>query len=60
MGWVDSFYGCTDDGELLIEKCNGLLLSFDPESLKENSLGFQFPTWVGFTSNLMESLVLLE
>uniref|UniRef100_A0A7N2R6E2 F-box domain-containing protein n=2 Tax=Quercus lobata TaxID=97700 RepID=A0A7N2R6E2_QUELO len=60
VGWVDSFYGCTDDGELLIEKRNGLLLSFDPESLKKNSLGFQFPTWVGFTSNFMESLVLLE
>ena len=60
LGWVDSFYGCADNGEFLIEKSNGHLFSFDHESLEENSLGIQFPAWVGFTSNLMESLVLLE
>ncbi|XP_065619204.1 F-box/kelch-repeat protein At3g23880-like [Quercus suber] len=60
LGWVDSFYGCTDNGEFLIENSNGHLFSFDHESLEENSLGIQFPAWVVFASNLMESLVLLE
>ena len=60
LDWVDSFYGCTDNCELLIEDRDGFVSSFDPESLKTNSLGIQFPSWVGYTTNLLESLVLME
>jgi hypothetical protein len=53
------FYGCTDNGELLIEKDSGLV-SFDPDSLNENSLGIRSPRWLRYTTDFMESLVLVD
>jgi hypothetical protein len=41
VDWVQwNFYGCTDNGELLIENATGLV-SFDPESLNENILAIE-------------------
>uniref|UniRef100_A0A2N9F2Z7 F-box domain-containing protein n=1 Tax=Fagus sylvatica TaxID=28930 RepID=A0A2N9F2Z7_FAGSY len=59
MDLVQDFYGCTDNGELLIENETGFV-SFDPESLYENILAIEVPQWVGYTTNSIESLVLLD
>ena len=56
---VQNFYGCTDNGELLIENETGFV-SFDPESLYENILAIEVPQWVRYTTNSIESLVLLD
>ena len=56
--WVREFYGCIDNGELLIKTTR--LVSFDPECLKENVLAIEDAKWVGYTANSMESLVLLD
>ena len=61
VDWVRCFYGCTDNGELLIEKADELV-SFDPESLNENVLAIEATDWMGYdyTANSMDSLVLLD
>ncbi|KAL4616413.1 hypothetical protein ACB092_07G197100 [Castanea dentata] len=57
--WNNHFYGCTDNGEVLIKDATGLI-SFDPESRKQNILAIEDADWVGFTANSMESLILLD
>uniref|UniRef100_A0A7N2N0R6 F-box domain-containing protein n=1 Tax=Quercus lobata TaxID=97700 RepID=A0A7N2N0R6_QUELO len=59
MIWVrvGNFYGCTDNGELLIENATGLV-SIDPESREQNILAIEDVDWVGFMANSMESLIL--
>ncbi|XP_030942246.1 F-box/kelch-repeat protein At3g23880-like isoform X1 [Quercus lobata] len=61
MIWVSvgNFYGCTDNGELLIKNATGLV-SIDPESRKQNILAIEDADWVGFMANSMESLILLN
>ncbi|XP_050260459.1 F-box/kelch-repeat protein At3g23880-like isoform X1 [Quercus robur] len=61
MIWVSvgNFYGCTDNGELLIKNATGLV-SIDPESRKQNILAIEDADWVGFMANSMESLILLD
>uniref|UniRef100_A0A2N9E3E7 Uncharacterized protein n=1 Tax=Fagus sylvatica TaxID=28930 RepID=A0A2N9E3E7_FAGSY len=59
INWFHRSWGCTDNGELLIENANGLV-SFDPESLNENILAIEDLKWVGYTANSMESLALLD
>ncbi|KAK7845836.1 f-box protein [Quercus suber] len=54
-----NFYGCTDNGELFIKNATRLI-SFDPESQKQNILAIEDADWVGFTANSMESLILLD
>uniref|UniRef100_A0A2N9FNF2 F-box associated domain-containing protein n=1 Tax=Fagus sylvatica TaxID=28930 RepID=A0A2N9FNF2_FAGSY len=56
---LQDFYGCTDNGELLIENATGLV-SLDPESLNENKLAIEDAQWMAYTPNSMESLVLLD
>jgi F-box interacting protein len=57
---VTGFFGCSSSGELMITKYYDpvLTFSFDPESRKENELGFEVPE--AYTANFMESLVLLN
>jgi F-box interacting protein len=57
---VLNFYGCTDNGELLIKNFDEGFISYDPESLNKNDLGIRHPRWLGYTAGLMESLVLLD
>ncbi|XP_030944110.1 F-box/kelch-repeat protein At3g23880-like [Quercus lobata] len=57
--WEPLFYGCTDNGELLIKNDSGLV-SIDPESRNQNILAIEDSNWVGFSANSMESLVLLD
>ena len=57
--WEHLFYGCTDNGELLIKNASGLV-SIDPESRNQNILAIEDSKWVGFSANSMESLVLLD
>ncbi|XP_075637740.1 F-box/kelch-repeat protein At3g23880-like [Castanea sativa] len=61
MGEVGCFFGCTINGELLIEKY-GLTqsLAFDPESLNEEILRIPEPACMIYTANFVESLVLLD
>ena len=54
------FFGCTDSGELLINRIGRGFVSYDPESLNENNLGIQSPPWLSYTADLMENLVLLN
>uniref|UniRef100_A0A2N9EDU1 Uncharacterized protein n=1 Tax=Fagus sylvatica TaxID=28930 RepID=A0A2N9EDU1_FAGSY len=54
------FFGCTDSGELLIDTYGRGFVSYDPESLNENNLGIQSPSWLTYTADLMENLVLPE
>ncbi|KAL0006947.1 hypothetical protein SO802_008449 [Lithocarpus litseifolius] len=54
------FFGCTESGQLLIEMPPGRMVSYDPESLYENNIGIPSPYWLGYTTDLMESLVLLD
>uniref|UniRef100_A0A2N9GJL4 F-box domain-containing protein n=2 Tax=Fagus sylvatica TaxID=28930 RepID=A0A2N9GJL4_FAGSY len=67
--WVESFFGCTNNGELLIATTDDLLISFDPESLNKNDFGIPNTlwvdrildsTWMDYTTNFVESLVLLD
>jgi len=53
------FYGCTDNGELLIKTATGLV-SIDPESRNQSILAIEDADWVGCTANSMESLILLD
>ncbi|KAF3947348.1 hypothetical protein CMV_026505 [Castanea mollissima] len=59
--WVSGgyFFGCTDNGELLIKNSTGPV-SIDPESQNQNILAIEDPDWMGFTANSMESLILLD
>ncbi|XP_030934863.1 uncharacterized protein LOC115960220 [Quercus lobata] len=58
---VDNFFGCTDCGELLFN-IGAEVISYDPESLNKNKLGIfiGLDTWLGCTTDLLESLVLLD
>ncbi len=58
---VRGFFCCTDSGELLIDSFDRGVISYDPESQNENNLGIQkSPSWLTYTADLMESLVLLD
>ncbi|XP_075673260.1 F-box/kelch-repeat protein At3g23880-like [Castanea sativa] len=61
MEWVrwEHFFGCTNNGELLINNATGLV-SIDPESQNQNILAIEDANWVAFSANSMESLVLLD
>ncbi|KAK7829751.1 hypothetical protein CFP56_028906 [Quercus suber] len=54
------FYGCTNNGELLFQNANGLVSTFDPESLNKNIFAIEAASWVRGTANSMESLILLD
>jgi hypothetical protein len=43
INWVDKFFCCTDNGELLINRIGRDFVSYDPESLNEKNLGIQSP-----------------
>ncbi|XP_050263049.1 uncharacterized protein LOC126707449 [Quercus robur] len=60
MKWVrwEHFFGCTNNGELLINNATGLV-SIDPESQNQNILAIEDANWVAFSAS-MESLVLLD
>jgi F-box interacting protein len=60
INFVQKLFGCTDNGELLINTTNRGLVSYDPESLNENYLGIQSSPWLSYTAGLIESLVLLD
>ena len=58
---VEHFFGCTINGELLIEKYGHTQsLAFDPESLNEEILRIPEPACMIYTANFVESLVLLD
>jgi F-box interacting protein len=57
---VKQFFGCTDSGELLVDIKDRGLISYDPVSRNENNLGIQSPSWVRYTADLMENLVLFN
>ena len=58
---VCGFFCCTDSGELLIDSFDRGVISYDPESQNENNLDVQkSPSWLTYTADLMESLVLLD
>ncbi|KAK7825350.1 pentatricopeptide repeat-containing protein [Quercus suber] len=57
--WAGNFFGCTNNGELLIKNATGLV-SIDPESQNQNILDIEDANWVAFSTNSMESLVLLD
>ena len=57
--FVWSFF-CTDSGELLINTADRGVISYDPVSLNEKYLKIRRPLWLGYTADLMESLVLLD
>ncbi|KAL4612531.1 hypothetical protein ACB092_08G206900 [Castanea dentata] len=61
MNWVWNgyFFGCTDNGELLIKNAIGPV-SIDLESPNQNILAIGDADWMGFTANSMESLILLD
>ena len=61
VGFVkfESVFRCTSNGELLIETDDSWVVSFDPDSLKVNNLGLKSHRCLGYTSDFMESLVLL-
>ena len=73
MIWVERFIGrfcgLTNNSELLIDTVDDLLISFDLESLDKNDLGIpntlckdwiSNSTWIDYTSNFVESLLLLD
>ena len=61
MSTISRFFGCTINGELLIEKYDPFQsFSFDPESLKEEILNIPKPGCMIYTANFVESLVLLD
>uniref|UniRef100_A0A2N9GEV4 F-box associated domain-containing protein n=1 Tax=Fagus sylvatica TaxID=28930 RepID=A0A2N9GEV4_FAGSY len=56
-----SFFGCTNNGQVLIEsKDDHKLCLFDPETLHENRLDVHHLIWAVHTNTFVESLVLLE
>ncbi|KAL4606998.1 hypothetical protein ACB092_09G143700 [Castanea dentata] len=58
---VAQFFGCTVNGELLIEKFNHCnILSFEPESLSEEILRIPELGCMIYTADFVESLVLLD
>ncbi|XP_050261462.1 uncharacterized protein LOC126706186 isoform X2 [Quercus robur] len=57
--WDGHFIGFADNGELLIKNAFGLV-SIDLESQNQNILAIEGADWVGSTTNLMESLILLD
>ncbi|XP_030942050.1 F-box/kelch-repeat protein At3g23880-like [Quercus lobata] len=57
--WTFHFFGCTNNGELLIKNATGLA-SIDPENQNQNILPIENANWVAFSANSMESLVLLD
>ncbi|KAK4581582.1 hypothetical protein RGQ29_024972 [Quercus rubra] len=58
---VAQFFGCTVNGELLIEKFNHCnILSFEPESLNEEILRIPELGCMIYTTDFVESLVLLD
>lgn len=57
---VERFFGCTDSGELLVKKFDRRLFSYDLESLNENNIGIPCASWLRYTTDLVESLVLLD
>jgi F-box interacting protein len=54
------FFDSTNSDELLIETQDRQLVSFDPDSLNANSLGIRSPKWLFYTTDLTESLVLVD
>jgi F-box interacting protein len=54
---VNRFFGCTRNGDLLIETDESDLFSFDPENEEGYDLGIEDPLRVAYTTNIMESLV---
>ena len=56
----ERFFDCTNSGELLIEIFDGSLGSFDFENLNVKHLRIRSPPWLGYTTDLMESLVFLD
>ncbi len=56
---VNMFFGCTDSGELLID-INDSLVSYDIERQYENNLGLESTSFLSYTTDLMENLVLLD
>jgi F-box interacting protein len=58
--FTQGFFGCTDNGELLIQFFESHPISFDPENLNEYLLGIEASHWLSYTAYLMESLVLLD
>nr|POE59742.1 f-box protein cpr30 [Quercus suber] len=60
VDWILYFYGITDNGELLFGNATELIL-IDPENQNQNILvSKRNIRWVGYASNFMESLVLLD
>ncbi|XP_050245405.1 uncharacterized protein LOC126693462 [Quercus robur] len=61
-GPLQKFLGCTDSGQLLFFHMSGRIVSYDPESGSRNqsNIGIPHPYWLGYTTDLMESLVLLD
>ncbi|XP_050245406.1 F-box/kelch-repeat protein At3g23880-like [Quercus robur] len=57
---IKNFFGCTESGQLLIMMPPGRTVSYDPESLYDNNIGISSPNWMAYTTDLMESLVLLD
>ena len=65
---LEQFYGCNSNGELLLETTDDFLFSFDPKSQNGNNLvpnsickyQISTSTWMDYTANFMESLVLLN
>ncbi len=57
---VGQLFGCTENGELLFKKFGTGLVSLDPASLNEQILGIKNSTWVTYTPNFLESLVLFD
>ncbi|KAL4607529.1 hypothetical protein ACB092_09G181500 [Castanea dentata] len=57
---IKNFFGCTESGQLLTKMPTGRMVLYDPESLYENNIGIPSPNWMAYTTDLMESLVLLD
>ena len=57
---VKRFFGCTHNGELLIETTEGNWFSVDPENEEKYDLGIQHPLRVAYTTNIMESLLFVD
>ena len=53
-------FGSTTSDELLIETRDRWLVSLDPDSLNVNSLGIRSPRCLRYTTDFMESLVLVD
>ena len=61
IDWIHSFFGVTDYGELLFGNNTQLNLIDPDKNLNQNILvSKRYIRWVGYASNFMESLVLLD